>query len=108
MEDTFVFSESKCVFFLWVSLLILINKEYASYFRRETAYENKQFKRTKTLNLIHTWSDKQGRIQNLSEGGARLISEQKNPDLGTKRLAEGDHFFKIDIFFCFALGFSFA
>ena len=26
-------------------------------------------------------------IQNLSEGAARFISEQKNPDLGTKRRA---------------------
>ena len=26
----------------------------------------------------------QGRIQDLSEGGARFISEQKHPDLGTK------------------------
>jgi len=33
----------------------------------------------------------QGRIQDLSEGGARFISEQKHPDLGTK-------FFKIYIF----------
>ena len=29
----------------------------------------------------------QGRIQDLSEGGARFISEQKNQDLGTKRPA---------------------
>ena len=26
----------------------------------------------------------QGRIQDLSEGGARFISEEKHPDLGTK------------------------
>ena len=28
-----------------------------------------------------------GRIQDLSEGGARFISEQKSPDFGTKRPA---------------------
>jgi len=40
----------------------------------------------------------QGRIQDLSEGGARFISEQKHPDLGTK-------FFKDRYFSCFALGY---
>ena len=31
-------------------------------------------------------NDKQGRIQELSEGGARFISKKKHPDLGTKFL----------------------
>ena len=31
-------------------------------------------------------NDKQGRIQELSEGGARFISEQKHPGLGGKNL----------------------
>ena len=38
-------------------------------------------------------SDIQGRIQDLSEGGARFILEQKNPELGTKRRAAGEKFF---------------
>ena len=32
-------------------------------------------------------SDIQRRIQDFSEGGARFILEQKNPELGTKRRA---------------------
>ena len=35
----------------------------------------------------------QGRTQDLSEGGTRFISEQKNPDLGTKRRAADANFF---------------
>jgi len=40
----------------------------------------------------------QGWIQDLSEGGARFISGQKNPDLETKRRAACENIFKIDIF----------
>ena len=32
-----------------------------------------------------TQTNTQGRIQDTGEGGARFISEQKHPDLGTKR-----------------------
>ena len=39
----------------------------------------------------------QGRIQDLSEGDARFISEQKNPDLGTKKQAEGEFFFEFHV-----------
>ena len=35
----------------------------------------------------------QGRIQDLSEGGARLIKVQTNPDLGRKRRAADEIFF---------------
>ena len=42
-------------------------------------------------NLGHFY---QGRIQNLSEGGARFISEQKNPELGTKRRFAGEMFLR--------------
>ena len=38
-------------------------------------------------------ADHQGRIQDLSEGGARFIWEQKNPDLRTKGRAAGKNFF---------------
>ena len=45
--------------------------------------------------LAHFYGKKtQGRIQGLSEGGARFISKQKHPDLGT-------NLFKIDIFAVF-------
>jgi len=36
---------------------------------------------------------KQRRIQDLSEGGVRFFSEQKNPNLGTKRREECEIFF---------------
>ena len=35
----------------------------------------------------------QGRLRDFSEGGARFISERKNPDLGTKRRDEEAKFF---------------
>ena len=38
------------------------------------------------------------RIQDLSEGCARFISEQNNPDLGTKRRVQAKIYSKIDIF----------
>ena len=42
----------------------------------------------KFLQKINNWI--QGRIQDLSEGGARFISEQKNTDLETKRRVTGE------------------
>ena len=42
----------------------------------------------------------QGRIQDLSEGGARFISELKSPDLGTKRRTEDEILLWLS---CFAL-----
>ena len=44
----------------------------------------------------------QGRIQNLSMGGSRFISEQKKSRIRNKKTK---FFYKIDIFFCFAQGF---
>ena len=41
----------------------------------------------------------QGRLRDFSEGGARFISERKNPDLGTKRRGEEAKFF-LTFLFC--------
>ena len=46
----------------------------------------------------------QGLIQDLSEVGARIISEQKHLDLGTKRRVDGEIFF---LTFLFCTRFSF-
>ena len=37
---------------------------------------------------------RQGRIQDLSEGGGARFISKKNPDLGTKRRAGGENFFR--------------
>ena len=42
------------------------------------------FNLLKHIRDLDIYSTIQGRIQDLSEVGARFISEQKNPDLGTK------------------------
>ena len=42
----------------------------------------------KPLTKIRGW------IQDLSEGSARVISEQKNPDLGTKRRGTDKYFLR--------------
>ena len=49
----------------------------------------------------HTGADTGYRIQDLSEGGARFISEPKIPYLKSKKRDAGKKIFKIDIFFCF-------
>ena len=45
----------------------------------------------------------QGRMHDLSEGGARIITEKKIQNLEPKDAAQAKIFF--DNFFCFALGF---
>ena len=51
VEETVVLTDSKRVFFLWVSPLFLTSREIAN--------ENEQFKETITyIYLIHAWSDK--------------------------------------------------
>ena len=35
----------------------------------------------------------QGRMHDLSEGGARIITEKKNPEFGTKRRGSGKNIF---------------
>ena len=69
MEEIFVFL-TQCLF-LWVSLcsiVVLINKECASHFRREPTNEINSLKKQKHWYLIHTWSEKavKGTVVNLT------------------------------------------